>query len=265
VVVGPEEEAQRLAVGRWTVESRTGVDARAAAGFESLEVKYKRTIAAIAAAVGVICLLQAAWIEVKAYAAQALIEAAWQRNERGASDARPWPWADTTPIARLTVLERDPRSVTMPAKYAIPRGESLIVLEGASGRNLAFGPTHDAASVLPGDIGNSVIAAHRDTHFRILETLSVGDRVRIQRKDRRVSYFAVTDIRVVDSRDTRIALDADRPRLTLVTCYPFNAIRPGGPLRFVVTADLIAGAGPYAPPPLVAQAAASRFSQPPGD
>jgi sortase A len=212
-------------------------------------------VAAGLAVVGVICLLQAAWIEVKAYAAQALIEAAWERNEHGATDAKPWPWADTTPVARLTVLERDPRSVAIPAKYAIPRGESLIVLEGASGRNLAFGPTHDAASVLPGEIGNSVISAHRDTHFRILETLSVGDRVRIQRTDRKVSYFAVTDIRVVDSRTTRIALDADRPRLTLVTCYPFDAIRPGGPLRFVVTAELIAGAGDQSPPPTVAHAA----------
>ena len=34
-----------------------------------------------------------------------------------------------------------------------------------------------------------------------------------------------------------VALDAAQPRLTLVTCYPFDAVVPGGPLRLVVTAD----------------------------
>jgi sortase A len=159
-----------------------------------------------------------------------LIAAAWARTERGAADAQPWPWADTRPVARLALA-----------------GDTLVVLEGASGRNLAFGPTHDPASVAPGDIGNSVIAGHRDTHFGVLEKMQAGDRVRVDRPDGRSVYFAVSDVRVVDSRDTRIALDADAPRLTLVTCYPFRAINPGGPMRFVVTADLIADAGITSP------------------
>ncbi|HEU4624448.1 MAG TPA: class GN sortase [Steroidobacteraceae bacterium] len=212
----------------------------------------------MAAAIGVLALLQAGWIEVKAYGAQALIEAAWQRNRLGALHARPWPWADTTPVARLTVLERDPRSTAMPPEHAVARGAPLIVLEGSSGRNLAFGPTHDPASVLPGEIGNSVISAHRDTHFKMLETLALGDRLRVERIGGRVIFFAVTDIRVVDSRTARIALDAETPRLTLVTCYPFDAIRPGGPLRFVVTADWIAGAG-LPPSPPAARAAVTRL------
>jgi sortase A len=215
----------------------------------------------VAASVALVCLTEAIWIEAKAYVAQALIEIAWERNERDANtNAKPWPWADTTPIARLTVLERDPRSVAMPAQYAAPRGQSLVVLEGASGRNLAFGPAHDAASVWPGDRGNSVIAAHRDTHFRMLESLERGDRLRIERLDGRVVFFSVTDVTIVDSRHTRIALSANAPRLTLVTCYPFDAIRPGGPLRFVVTAELIAGAG-LQPPQRVARAAASSSLQ----
>jgi sortase A len=167
-----------------------------------------------------------------------LIDAAWQRNRAGTATARPWPWADTTPVARLTV-----------------NGESFIVLEGASGRNLAFGPTHDAASVMPGDRGNSVIAAHRDTHFRALRGVLMGDRVRVERVDGQLAEFIVTNVRVADSRRERITLGANTPRLTLVTCYPFDAIQPGGPLRFVVTADLIAGAG-IPPPPPVARAAA---------
>ena len=108
--------------------------------------------------------------------------------------------ADTRPLARLTVREGR-------------RAEELIVLEGAGGRNLAFGPAHDPASVMPGEP---------------VETLT-----------RRDVDFVVTNITIVDSRRARIALRAERPRLTLVTCYPFDAPVPGGPLRLVVTADAI--------------------------
>ena len=177
---------------------------------------------------------------MKAVAAQVLINASWERTQRGEADARPWPWADTTPVARLTVESE--------------RAHAFVVLEGSSGRNLAFGPVHDASSVMPGEIGNSVISAHRDTHFRTLETLRIGNRIRVERADGHVVFFSVTDMQVVDSRRDRIALGSNAPRLTLVTCYPFNAIQPGGPLRFVVTADWIAGAG-NSPLPQVAHAA----------
>jgi len=202
-------------------------------------MNMRRTLACGAAAAGITCLIAAGWIHMKAFAAQQLIEAAWQRARDGADGARPWSWADTTPIARLTI-----------------NGQSFFVLEGASGRNLAFGPAHDAASVLPGEVGNSLIEAHRDTHFEVLSKVRLGDRVRVERVDGRAYEFIVTDRRVADSRKQRIALEAHSPRLTLVTCYPFDAIQPGGPLRFVVTADFIAGAG-NSPPQRVAQAAAS--------
>jgi sortase A len=122
------------------------------------------------------------------------------------------------------------------------RPQVYYVLEGSSGRNLAFGPAHDPASVLPGEPGNSVISGHRDTTFGFLKSLGMGDRLRVDRHGTS-TWFTVTDARVVDSRLQRIALDGDAPRLTLVTCYPFEAIVPGGPLRWVVTADAVAAAG----------------------
>ena len=203
----------------------------------------KAAISVALGAIGFACITAACWIHVKAFAAQVLINAAWDRTQHGVAQARPWPWADTTPVARMTFHD----------------WKTLVVLEGSSGRNLAFAPSHDSASVLPGEPGNSVISAHRDTHFRELEHAHVGDRIQVERADGRSVLFSVTDVRVVDSRTTRIALDGDEPRLTLVTCYPFNAITPGGPLRFVVTAHLIAGAGPLSgdtPPQRVARAAA---------
>lgn len=189
--------------------------------------------------VGIACITAACWIHIKAFAAQVLIDAAWERTRQGLAQARPWPWADTSPVARMTFKDEG----------------TLVVLEGSSGRNLAFAPSHDPASVLPGEPGNSVISAHRDTHFRQLEHARIGDRISVERADGRHFLFAVTDVSVADSRTMRIALDDDEPRLTLVTCYPFEAISPGGPLRFVVTAHWIAGAG-YTPPRRVARAAA---------
>lgn len=188
--------------------------------------------ALVALVIAAVCIGQAAWIHVKARLAQVLIEAAWQRTLAGKPDAKPWPWSDTRPIARLVFREQ---------------ARKLMVLEGSSGRNLAFGPTHDAASVLPGARGNSVIAGHRDTHFALLRHLVIGEPIRADLGDGRSSWFAVSSLQVVDSRRVRVGLDADTPRLTLVTCYPFDAVDPGGPLRFVVTADWVASTG-NAPP-----------------
>ncbi|HRO88852.1 MAG TPA: class GN sortase, partial [Chiayiivirga sp.] len=182
-----------------------------------------RTACALALlAFGLACLGQAGWIHAKAALAQVLVDRAFERALDGDPDARPWPWADTRPVARLRLADG---------------GRSLVVLAGASGRNLAFGPAHDPASVLPGEPGNSLISGHRDTHFRGLARLRPGDRIAIERADGRRLEFIVAALQVVDSRRTRIALDGDVPRLILATCYPFDAVDPGGPLRFVVTAE----------------------------
>jgi sortase A len=178
--------------------------------------------ALLAAAIGLVCLLDGSWIYAKAWLAQELIGVAWQRNQAGEEAAKPWWWADTRPVAKLT----------------IGRGAAgLVVLEGSSGRNLAFGPVHDAASVLPGQPGNSVIEGHRDTHFRVLRDLKPGDPISVELPDGKRFAFVVVDLRVADSRQSRIVLSGYHPRLTLVTCYPFDAVRVGGPLRYVVTAE----------------------------
>ncbi|MEA3108079.1 MAG: sortase [Gammaproteobacteria bacterium] len=175
---------------------------------------------------GVVCVSEAAWIHAKASLAQTLIGAAWRREQAGSRSTQPWPWADTRPSAQLTFGEGE-------------SAHKFMVLEGSSGRNLAFGPTHDPASVPPGETGNSVIEGHRDTHFALLRDVKVGDTLHVETLANRNVGFLVTNISVVDSRRTRISLHADGPRLTLVTCYPFDAVVPGGPLRLIVTADRI--------------------------
>lgn len=196
---------------------------------------------AVLLAVGALRLGQGAYLSAKAEFAQVLIQRAWQRGDGGAmggAPARPWPWADTHPVARLTSDKTD---------------DELFVLAGASGRTLAFGPGHLEASVRPGEPGNSVLIGHRDTHFRFLERVEPGDLLTIDRDDGLRYSFAVTSVDVVDVRRATITLDTEAPHLTLVTCYPFDALTAGGPQRYVVSARLVqsaAMAGGDQPPSL---------------
>ena len=167
---------------------------------------------------------QGGWIYGKARLAQLLLEMSWRGALAGHGEIRPWPWADTHPIAKLG-LERD--------------GSHIIVLAGASGRTMAFGPGHLDGTAMPGDRGNCVITAHRDTHFAPLRYVMPGDILFLQRADGRTSRYEVRATRVTNKWDTAVTNQDERNRLTLITCYPFDAVMPGGPLRYVVMAEKI--------------------------
>ena len=164
---------------------------------------------------------QGAYIPAKAWLAQELMLKAWGRAGAGEAQPVPWPWADTWPVARL-----------------LARGGEvdMVVLSGGSGRTLAFGPGHLNASAAPGTSGNSVIAGHRDTHFRFLKDLALGETIAIETVDGVLHEYAVVGLDVVDSRRSSLLLDSDDTLLSLITCYPFDAREAGGPLRYVVTA-----------------------------
>jgi sortase A len=184
-------------------------------------VRRDRLVVAAVLAIGLWQLGAGAWLPLKAWAAQSLLRQAWEETRDGSTGVRPWPWADTWPVARLS---------------AIGGVVDLIVLAGGSGRTLAFGPGHLDASAAPGEEGNTVLVGHRDTHFRFLSELEPGDDLGIETADGRRYRYRVTGTAVVDSRRDGISLDAAQDRLTLITCYPFDAVRPGGPLRYVVMA-----------------------------
>lgn len=164
---------------------------------------------------------QGAYIPAKAWLAQELMQRAWIRSAAGETRVAPWPWADTWPVARLTA-----RSGRV----------SLVVLAGGSGRTLAFGPGHLSASVLPGEIGNTVIAGHRDTHFRFLKDIEQGELLALESTNGQKHTYRIVATDIVDSRTDSLLLDTHAPTLSLVTCYPFDAREAGGPFRFVVTA-----------------------------
>ena len=169
----------------------------------------------------------AGYIHAKAWLAGALLDRAWEQRLNGAlpTDARPWPWADTAPLARLQVPRLD-----------IDR----IVLAGASGRTLAFGAAHLDGTAEPGARGNSVITGHRDTHFAFLQHLGAGDVLRLQAADGGWQTYRITGSEVFDARTARLDAAADRNVMTLVTCYPFDAVVPNGPLRYAVFAERVA-------------------------
>ena len=172
-------------------------------------------------ALGVALLAAGVWLPAKAELAQHLLNRAWQRTTDGDTMAKPWPWADTHPVARLTLPDGD---------------EPLTVLAGASGRNLAFAPALLDGSAPPGSHGVTVIAGHRDTHFHRLATLALGDVLSLERPDGSVYRYEVSNLDVIDSARAELRLDADESIVVLVTCYPFEAVTPGGSLRYVVTA-----------------------------
>ena len=165
-----------------------------------------------------------AYIPAKAWLAQELMQRAWVRAGQGEVRATPWPWADTWPVARFTARS----------------GEvDLIVLAGGSGRTLAFGPGHLQISALPGEVGNVVIAGHRDTHFQFLQDVELGELFNIESNNGLKHLYKVVALDIVDSRKGRLLLDTDAAMLSLVTCYPFDTTEAGGPLRYVVTARLL--------------------------
>ncbi len=163
-----------------------------------------------------------AWIHVKAQLAQLLVARAWAQSVTGGTEVRPWPWADAWPVARLRIpsLELD-----------------VIVLHGHSGRTLAFAPGLAPGSALSGQPGTTVISAHRDTHFSTISALEVGAVIELETAAGQWRYRVVAT-QVMDTRIERIVNDPLTDELVLVTCYPFDALLPGGPLRYLVYAIL---------------------------
>lgn len=189
----------------------------------------RRHVAAGVGLAAVILIGRGLWIPAKAALAQVLLERSWSqtRAARSAGRAhRPWPWADTWPVARLSA----------------PRlGVRRVVLAGASGRSLAFAPGHVDGTADPGSPGNSAIAGHRDTSFAFLRRLRDGDELIVERPDGVVARYLVRDFEIVDRSRGDVLAQTGDDLLTLVTCWPFDALAPGGAERYLVRAELTDG------------------------
>jgi sortase A len=118
----------------------------------------------------------------------------------------------------------------------IPRLKfSEVVASGEDDKTLKVAIGHLLDTPLPWAQGNSVLAAHRDTHFRPLRDIQHGDLVRLKTR-KGIFEYSVKDTMIVAPTDVWVMAPSQERRLTLVTCYPFNYVG-SAPQRFIVRAD----------------------------
>ncbi len=184
-----------------------------------------RTLTALTTCLLVIGMWQigeGSWIYAKARLAQHLLQRAWSRTLAGETGAKLWPWADTWPVARLMV----------PSQHI-----DQIVLEGAYGRTLAFGPGHVESAQPIGSSGTIILTGHRDTHFGFLQQLDRNDVIELDTATGIRRRYRVKETLIADSRTASIGIEHDRSQLILITCYPFDSPMPGTLWRYVVIAE----------------------------
>ena len=188
-------------------------------------MKALRLIALLVLIAGGCLTARSLYLRAKAELAGILIRRAWDQSLQTGTPHKPWPWADTYPVARLQ----------------IPRlGYDEIVLDGATPRTLAFGPARLFSGANFGEPGNLVLAGHRTSWFRPLESVETGDNIQIQwfksHSGLHERSYHVSAIRVVNPEDVTLLAPTDDDALTLITCYPFGH-GPSSPQRYIVRAE----------------------------
>jgi sortase A len=122
----------------------------------------------------------------------------------------------------------------------IPRIKSTLpIIEGTGAQELKRGVGHYVKSVIPGVSDNSVLAGHRDSVFRKLGDVIVGDLITIE-NDYGTFVYKVHKIRIVQANDRTVIVPTEDAVLTLSTCYPFRFIG-NAPKRYVVQSKLVIG------------------------
>jgi sortase A len=191
-------------------------------------MKLLRLVSVLLVVAGASLTCRAVYLRAKAELAGMLIRHAWQESVRTGKHCRPWPGADTYPIARLR----------------IPRlGYDEIVLEGANERTLAFGPARLLDGATLDEPGNVVFAGHRTSWFRKLEDIEDGDKIQVDGFDSRrraasERLYTVSMIRVQDPKEMTLLGPTTEDALTLLTCYPFGR-GSRSPQRLLVRAQLV--------------------------
>jgi len=183
----------------------------------------RRGIALLLALAGLVLFGQGGYIHAKALLAQVLLERAFTETIATGRATKPWSWADTWPVARIEVKRIH---------------ASTIVLAGSSGQALAFGPGHVENTPDAGERGVTVYSAHRDTHFRFLQDIVIGDEIDVTRSDGKTFRYRADSTSVVRFDASGIDALGDGHELVLSTCWPFEALTPG-PNRYLLHATLI--------------------------
>jgi sortase A len=184
--------------------------------------KFRRPVAFLFLTIGLLLSLHVAHSYASMMASQRQLTQQWQQQQRS-------PSAPSLPA-----------SVT---RVSIPKiNLDVMVVEGTSHSSLLGGPGHLDDTPAPGESGNSVIAAHRDTFFRHLGDLGRGDDIFVRRAGH-AYHYVVKRKEIVQPNDVAVMRPSPQNRLTLITCYPAYYIGPA-PQRLVVIAELIDDSAP---------------------
>ena len=183
----------------------------------------RKTMSLVLVGIGIVLLGYVGGEYWAMYRSQKNLEAEWERQ--AAAVTTPGQTAKFSPEQMLT-------------RIVVPKiGMDAIVVEGASRKALSAGPGHMKETAMPGEPGNAVITAHRDTFFRHIYELNKGDQIQVRRSGRTFTY-EVTGKKIVMPDDVSVIQPTTDPRLTLITCYPTYYIGPA-PKRLVVFSRLV--------------------------
>lgn len=178
---------------------------------------------------GSLLCIHASWLPVKAWLSQELISYSWQQSINSRSSLsnnlnvsiKPWPWADTFPIAELSFKRLQ---------------KNIVILNGGDPTTLAF----SAGAIAPFNQANSakpfVVAGHRDSHFAFLEDILMKDVISMTDQYGQSQLYQVEAIDIVDAATGQLPVLANDSSLILITCYPFNGIDQDANERYVITA-----------------------------
>jgi sortase A len=179
----------------------------------------KKIIIIILIGLGLWNLSSSGYMLIKAYLSQMLIAGAWNETLKDKNYHKPWSWADTYPVLRIH----------------LPRINKVsYILEGASGRNMAFSATHTSISGFPGQNKSTIISGHRDSHFEYLKELKLGDKI-IADEIKNKYHYEIVEIKVINIHQEKLLI-RNLDELILTTCYPFDSLQAGGDLRYVIHA-----------------------------
>jgi sortase A len=181
-------------------------------------------------------LIKPSYLYAKSVLAQVLLNYTWQTTQQAYQQSQqekpqqyqdkdqkhlPWQWADSYPVAKLTYKKND---------------VSWIIMAGMTGRAMAFAPTWLEDSAKPNQYGNTVISAHNDSHFNVLENSDIGDEFLLEDQQGKILSYRIMTIDVVPQYDISSYLFQDETMITLITCYPFEVTNIAKTQRLVIQA-----------------------------
>jgi sortase A len=178
---------------------------------------------------GILALGYAGYVVLDAHAYQAYEQAKFENVSPG--QAPPPPLVVGGVIGEIQV----PR---LHLKAIVVQGDSHTILRRAVG--------HIPETALPGTPGNVVLAGHRDTFFRPLRNIRLGDAIDLKTPDGEFQYL-VESTQVVPASNLEVLNASHGHTLTLITCFPFDYLGPA-PNRFIVRARELVSPSPESHP-----------------